>query len=128
MEVRVTSRSIAEHGSARPFIGLSLPVGLMVARRAAAAEGRVVVLDVTGPKGDAFTKAIVELVKKNNEYISQRRFDRAAKKAKAKGLGAAAVAKTADRLNADAVVIGKVRKRPRGKFELSLVVRGKDGA
>jgi hypothetical protein len=104
----------------------SLAIALLLlglAVRPVAAERRIAVLDVSGPKGDGFTKVVLGLVKAENEPITSRRYERAAKKAKARGLGAAAVAKTLDRLNAHGVVIGKVRRRSGGRYELTLTVR-----
>lgn len=118
----VTSRSIGSAASA-----LLVALLLIFAPRPAAADRKVVVLTFSGPKAAQFEKLVVKIVKGVGEYISAKRYERAASKVKGFEPGdAESAAKVLKKLGASGLIGGAILKK--GK-NLTVVVRlrGPDG-
>jgi hypothetical protein len=113
----VSSRSIASAASA-VFVAFIL----LLCPRLAGAEKRVVVLEFEGPKAAAFQKTVIAIVKADHEYLSSKRFVRAAKKTKGFKADEAGVAKVARKLKAHGVLLGQVSKKGK-RYKLTLKLR-----
>jgi hypothetical protein len=92
-----------------------------------AARKRIVVLDITGPKGAKVQRGVVKLLKKDATIIGKKAYVAAAKQVEGYAPDAGGVSKVARVLQAHGVITGKVSKRGR-KYRLTLqIVEGRSG-
>lgn len=115
----MSSRSIVSAASA---VLVALLV-VLAPRPAAAEEKRVVVMPFDGADADPFEDAIIQIVKDAHEYVSGKRFARAAKKVKGFEPDAEGIEKVARKLKAHGLVLGEVDKKKKGRYQLTLKLR-----
>ncbi len=105
------------------IVALAAGLFALVAEPAlASAEKRIVILDFEGRRTARYEKQITQILEKNNTVISSREYKRAAKKLRAARPTAPNVAKVAEELEADGVLIGVVKRR-RGRYRLTVRLR-----
>jgi hypothetical protein len=93
----------------------------------AAAKKKVAVIDFKGPAAKA-EKAVVKALKDEGyQIVGPTNWTKAEKKAKARGRGEAALAKTAKKAGVAAIVIGKIQKKGKKSFLVLKVHDGKSG-
>ncbi len=79
--------------------------------RTATAEKKIVVFKFTGKRPAKIQKAVVNMLKKEHTVVTQARYNRTAKKLRAKRRNNENVAKVLQKLEADGVVVGSVKKK-----------------
>jgi hypothetical protein len=95
----------------------------------AAAKKKVAVIDFKGPQAAKAEKAVAKALKDEGyQIVGTANWKKAEKKAKAKGRGEAALAKTAKKADVSAIVIGKVQKKGKKSFLVLKVHDGRSGS
>ena len=126
-----TSRSIASRSNAlRTLAWLAATVvalAIVLSPSPAAARRRLVVLEFTGPKAEAFQDDVEKLLKKGNSVVPRKKWESAADDLGATKLNEKNVKKIARKLSIDGVISGRVEKRG-SRYILHLQLReGKTG-
>lgn len=128
-----TSKKISPVSS-RLFARLGVPSVLLLVfllaflglEASAQAEGRVVILNFTGPQSSKFQKQVEPLVRDSADVVSSARFRKATKQLRRFKANRNGLRKIARRLKLTGFIEGKVTRR-RGKFTLSLSFRDAQG-
>jgi hypothetical protein len=125
--------TISSSGSTSSRSLLRAAAALVVALALAApieatAKKKVAVIDFKGPVAKA-EKAVVRALKDEGyQIVGPTSWKAAEKKAKARGRGEAALAKTAKKAGVAAIVLGKIQKRGKKTFLMLKVHSGRDGS
>jgi len=91
--------------------------------RSAVAEKKVVVFKFTGKRPAKIQKAVIAMLKKEHTVLTQARYNRIAKRLRAKRRSDENVAKVLQKLEADGVVVGSVKKKRGRIYRVTIKLR-----